>query len=212
MTSTTPSNSGASAYFGFLYALAGRPDVLTMANLVDAKVLDGVRQLLAQVDRSSGSTGWLKAALLANPAAYDAMFNSESTVLEADQALTTAGQEPLHVIYPANGLSVADSPLACVAKGDAAKEAAFLKLQTFLLSPETQKTLSGLGRRSGLIGMEADGADPQVWKAGWGADLKRDMAPVPTPGAHTRCRYDRRGFVAVPDRTAQAFADGLGSG
>ena len=183
MTSATQSNSGASAYFGFLYALAGSPDVLTMANLADAKVLDGVRQLLAQVDRSSGSSGWLKDALVANPTAYDAMFNYESTVLEADQALATAGQEPLYIIYPANGLSVADSPLAYVARGDAAKEAAFLKLQTFLLSPETQKTLSDLGRRSGLIGMEAQGADPQVWRAEWGADLKRDMAPVPTPGA-----------------------------
>jgi Ca-activated chloride channel family protein len=31
--------------------------------------------------------------------------------------------------------------------------------------------------------MEAQGADPQVWRADWGADLTRDIAPVPTPGA-----------------------------
>jgi Ca-activated chloride channel homolog len=183
MTSATQSNSGASAYFGFLYALAGSPDVLTMANLSDPKVLDGVRKLLAQVDRSSGSSGWLKDALVANPAAYDAVFNYESTVLEANQVLTAAGQEPLYLIYPANGLSVADSPLAYVFKGDAAKEAAFLKLQAFLLSTDTQKTLSDLGRRSGLIGMDASGANPALWRADWGADLGRDIAPVPTPGA-----------------------------
>lgn len=183
MTSATQSNSGASAYFGFLYALAGSPDVLTMANVDDAKVQDGVRGLLAQVDRSSGSSGWLKDALVANPAAYDAMVNYESTVLEANQALTAAGQEPLYIIYPANGLSVADSPLGFVAKGDADKEAAFLKLQDYLLSAGTQKVLSDLGRRSGLIGMEAQGADPKVWRADWGADLARDIAPVPTPGA-----------------------------
>ncbi len=182
MTSATQSNSGASAYFGFLYALAGSPDVLTMDNLADPKVLDGVRKLLAQVDRSSGSSGWLKDALVANPAAYDAVFNYESTVIEANQALTAAGQEPLYIIYPANGLSVADSPLAYVDKGDATKEAAFLKLQEFLLSSETQKTLSGLGRRSGLIGMEADNPDPAVWNPDWGADLGREIAPVPTPG------------------------------
>ncbi|OZA07339.1 MAG: hypothetical protein B7Y02_14130, partial [Rhodobacterales bacterium 17-64-5] len=183
MTSATQSNSGASAYFGFLYALAGNPDVLTMDNLKDPAVLDGVRKLLAQVERSSGSSGWLMDALVANPGSYDAMFNYESTVLEANQALTAAGQEPLYIIYPANGLSVADSPLGFVAKGDAAKEAAFLKLQEFLLSANTQKTLSDLGRRSGLIGMEAQNPNPQVWKADWGADLKRDIAPVPTPGA-----------------------------
>ncbi len=182
MTSATQSNSGASAYFGFLYAMAGNPDLLTMAKLSDAKVLDGVRKLLAQVDRSSGSSGWLKDSLVANPTAYDAMFNYEFTVLEADQALTAAGQEPLYIIYPANGLSVADSPLAYIDKGDATKEAAFLKLQTFLLSPETQKTLSDLGRRSGLVGTEAQNANPAVWNADWGADLKRDFAPVPTPG------------------------------
>ena len=121
MTSATQSNSGASAYFGFLYALAGNPDMLTMDNLKDPAVLDGARKLLAQVDRSSGSSGWLKDALVANPAAYDAMFNYESTVLEADQALTAAGQEPLYIIYPSNGLSVADSPLAFVPRGDPAR-------------------------------------------------------------------------------------------
>ena len=183
MTSATQSNSGASAYFGFLYALAGNPVMLTMDNLKDPAVLDGARKLLAQVDRSSGSSGWLKDALVANPAAYDAMFNYESTVLEADQALTSAGQEPLYIIYPSNGLSVADSPLAFVPRGDPAKEAAFLKLQEFLLSADTQKTLSDLGRRSGLIGMEAQNPNPEVWKAAWGADLKRDIAPMPTPGA-----------------------------
>ncbi len=181
MTSATQSNSGASAYIGFLYAMAGNPDVLTMANLNDPKVQDGVRGLLAQVDRSSGSSGWLKDALVANPAACDAMFNYESTILEADQALTAAGQEPLYIIYPSNGLSVADSPLAYVDKGDATKEAAFLKLQAFLLSPETQKTLSDLGRRSGLVGMDVQTPKPEVWKADWGANLKHDIAPVPTP-------------------------------
>ena len=183
MTSATQSNSGASAYFGFLYAMAGSPDVLTSDILADPALQDRVRSFLATVDRSSGSSGWLKDALVANPDAYDAMFNYESAILEANQALTAAGQEPLYIIYPANGLSVADSPLAYVSKGDAATEAAFLSLQEFLLSPETQKTLSGLGRRSGLIGMDAEGADPAVWRRDWGVDLTRAIAPIPTPEA-----------------------------
>jgi len=183
MTSATQSNSGASAYFGFLSAMAGSPDVLTSEILADPALQDRVRSFLATVDRSSGSSGWLKDALVANPDAYDAMFNYESTILEANQALTAAGHEPLYIIYPANGLSVADSPLAYVSKGDAAKEAAFLSLQAFLLSPETQQTLSGLGRRSGLIGMDAEGADPAVWRGEWGVDLTRAIAPIPTPDA-----------------------------
>ena len=182
MTSATQSNSGAAAYIGFLYAMAGNPDLLTMANLSDPTVLDGVRKFLAQVDRSSGSSGWLKDALVANPAAYDAMINYESTVIEADQALVAAGAEPLYIIYPANGLSVADSPLAYIDKGDATKEATFLKLQEFLLSAGTQQTLSDLGRRSGLVGIEAQSANPAVWNPVWGADLARAIAPVPIPG------------------------------
>lgn len=181
MTSATQSNSGASAYFGFLYALAGSPDVLTLQNLEDPALQDGVRRLLATVDRSSGSSGWLKDSLVANPDAYDAMFNYESVILEANQALTAQGQEPLYIIYPSNGMSVADSPLAYISKGDAAREKAFQALQAHLLSPEVQDTLAALGRRSGLIGMEAQGADPKVWRADWGVDLGRDIAPVPTP-------------------------------
>ncbi len=40
MTSATQSNSGASAYFGFLYAFAGQPDVLTAEHLQDPELRD----------------------------------------------------------------------------------------------------------------------------------------------------------------------------
>lgn len=181
MTSATQSNSGASAYFGFLYALSGDPDVLTMENLTDQNVLDGVRDLLAQVDRSSGSSGWLKDSFIGNPENFDAMFNYEALLIEANQALIQSGQEPLYVIYPANGLSVADSPLGYVDKGQAEKEKAFLGLQDYLATPEVQKTLSDLGRRAGLIGLLSETADPDVWNANWGVDLTRQIAPIPTP-------------------------------
>lgn len=181
MTSATQSNSGASAYFGFLYALAGNPDVLTRDMLDDPALQDKMRGLLAQVDRSSGSSGWLKDSLVANPDAYDAMFNYEALVIEANRDLVARGQEPLYVIYPANGLAVADSPLGFIAKGNPKTETAFLKLQEFLLSPETQEKLSALGRRTGLVGFGAEKADPKVWNPDWGIDLARSIAPIPTP-------------------------------
>ncbi len=183
MTSATQSNSGASAYFGFLYALSGNPDVLAMENLTDPDVQDQVRDLLAQVDRSSGSSGWLKSALVANPQAFDAMFNYEALVIEANQDLIRAGQEPLYAVYPANGLSVADSPLGYIDKGDDAKEEAFLALQDYLQTSEAQDLLTGLGRRTGLIGLGAGSADTSVWNPDWGIDLDRAIAPIPTPSA-----------------------------
>ncbi|OYX25696.1 MAG: hypothetical protein B7Z10_05430 [Rhodobacterales bacterium 32-66-7] len=183
MTSATQSNSGASAYLGFLYAFAGDPDMLTLPMLDDPAVQDAMRSLLGEVDRSSGSSGWLKDAFVANPAAFDAMINYESVVIEANQALIAEGQEPLYLIYPANGLAVADSPLGLIDKGDAAKTAAFLDLQAYLLTPDTQGKLSALGRRAGLIGLDATSADPAVWNPDWGIDLGREIAPVPTPSA-----------------------------
>ncbi len=182
MTSATQSNSGASAYLGFLYALSGNPDVLTLDTLKDPALLDAMRKLLAQIGRSSGSSGWLKDALVAHPEAYDAMFNYESTVLEANQALTAADNEPLYIIYPANGLAMSDSPLGFIDHGDAAKATAFHDLQTMLLTPDTQAKIEALGRRTGLLA--ADGAgDPAVWRKDWGADYAKTFAPIPMPAA-----------------------------
>lgn len=183
MTSATQSNSGASAYLGFLYALAGNPDMLTMKELDDPVLQEKMRGLLAQVDRSSGSSGWLKEAFVEFPDSFDAMFNYEAVVIEANQALAASGAEPLYIVYPADGLAVADSPLGLVAKGDAAKEEAFLKLQAYLLAPQTQTKLSAMGRRAGLIGLDAEGADKAVWNPDWGIDLGREIAPIPTPAS-----------------------------
>ena len=182
MTSATQSNSGASAYFGFLYALAGDPDVLTVDNLSDDKVRREVADLLSLVDRSSGSSGWLKDSLVGNSSAFDAMMNYEALIIEANQELIGQGQEPLYVVYPANGLAVADSPLAYVSKGDDAKEQAFVDLQAYLLSEPVQAELLALGRRAGLIGL-AGGGDVSVWNPDWGIDLQRTIAPIPTPEA-----------------------------
>ena len=181
MTSATQSNSGASAYFGFLYALAGDPDVLTLDHLKDEAVREKVRGLLGSVDRSSGSSGWLKDAFVDNPDRFDAMMNYEALVIEANRAFVSAGREPLYMVYPANGLAVADSPLGYVDKGDADKERAFLDLQKHLLTPEAQDQLISLGRRAGLIGLDVANVDRAVWNPEWGVDLSRAISPVPTP-------------------------------
>ena len=60
MTSATQSNSGCSAYIGFLYALLGNPDVITSESLQTPGLSEQITQLLSGVDRSSGSSDWLK--------------------------------------------------------------------------------------------------------------------------------------------------------
>jgi Ca-activated chloride channel family protein len=82
MTSATQSNSGASAYLGFLYALAGNPEVLSSADLRSEPLKRDIRDLLSGINRTSGSSGWLKDLFLASD--YDAMVNHESVVIEAN--------------------------------------------------------------------------------------------------------------------------------
>ncbi|MCI4661653.1 MAG: substrate-binding and VWA domain-containing protein [Neomegalonema sp.] len=181
MTSATQSNSGASAYFGFLYAMAGDPDVLRLEDLESEPVREATRALLGTVDRSSGSSGWLKEAFVENPDRFDAMMNYEALVIEANRAFVQRREEPLYIVYPANGLAVADSPLGYVDKGDAEKEEAFLALQQHLLSADVQNQLVALGRRAGLLGLDVARADRAVWNPDWGVDLSRAIAPIPTP-------------------------------
>lgn len=179
MTSATQSNSGAQAYLGFLYALAGNPDILTAPMLDDPALQEKMRHLLGLVDRSSGSSGWLKEALVAHPQAFDAMFNYESVVLEANQSLEAAGQAPLYIIYPADGLAMADSPLGFIDHGDPAKARAFADLQAMLLSPDTQGRLDAMGRRAGLLA--GTKAQAPIWRKDWGADPARALNVLPLP-------------------------------
>jgi Ca-activated chloride channel family protein len=182
MTSATQSNSGASAYLGFLYAMSGYPDTLTQAHLDDPNLQSKVKQLLNSVNRSSGSSGWLKEAIISSPERFDAMFNYEAMLIEANQQLVKNKQEPLCIIYPQDGLSVADSPLAYIGKsGETAKEALFLKLQKYLLSKDIQAKIENMGRRTGLLGMDVQNVDKSIWNPDWCVDTKRTIAPIPTP-------------------------------
>jgi hypothetical protein len=83
--------------------------------------------------------------MLADYGSFEAMVNYEALVIEANRELVRRGQEPLYVIYPVDGIMTADSPLAYVNKGDAAKEALFGELQKYLLSEAAQQAILALG-------------------------------------------------------------------
>ncbi len=191
MTSATQSNSGASAYIGALYALSGSPDVLTLEQLEDRQVQADLKRFLATVDRSAGSSGWLRTLVVENPHRFDAMFNYESMIIEANlgwnekgkfvPGLINRGHEPLCAVYPRDAIMVSDSPLGYVDHGIEAKETLFLELQAHLLTPETQDAIKATGRRTGLIGLNAGTVDPTVFNPDWGIDTKRIIASVPVP-------------------------------
>ena len=92
MTSATQSNSGASAYIGFLYALLGNPESLTSADLESERLRTQMTELLSGVDRSSGSSDWLKDMFLQGD--FDAMVNYECLVIQANQELEARAGSP----------------------------------------------------------------------------------------------------------------------
>lgn len=84
------------------------------------------------------------------------------------------GQEPLYVIYPTDGLDIADSQPGYVDQQDKDKEAYFKRLQDYLTSPEVQAKLLQLGRRTGFAG-ELPNAPADGLTRGYLFDGKKDL-------------------------------------
>ena len=179
MTSATQSNSGASAYIGFLYALLGNPESITLEDLQTDALRTQMTELLAGVERSSGSSDWLKDMFLEGD--FDAMVNYECLVIQANQALEAEGREPLYTVYPTDGLTIADSPLAYVDQGDGQKEELFLSLQEYLLSDAVQSQIQRTGRRSSYTGVNPENRD--VFREDWGLQPDRVLSPIHMPAA-----------------------------
>ncbi|MGN1180521.1 MAG: substrate-binding domain-containing protein [Suilimivivens sp.] len=177
MTSATQSNSGASAYIGFLYALLGKNEGLTEEDLDDERLKEDISDLLSGIDRSSGSSDWLKDMFLAGD--FDVMVNYECLVIAANKELTSQGREPLYVVYPYDGLSLADSPLGYVDHGNQKKQDAFLKVQEYLLSETAQKEIEKTGRRTDIAGVSEE--NKAVFNAEWGIDTDRILSPITMP-------------------------------
>ncbi|MBW3079680.1 VWA domain-containing protein [Bifidobacterium sp. 81T8] len=186
MTSATQSNSGASAYLAFMTALTGRDEPLNANDLGDAKLTNQVTALLKGVDRSSGSSDWLKDMVVANPDRFDSMVNYESLVIQADKQLTQNGHDPLLTIYPADGIAVSDSPLGYVDRGQNL-DSSFTKFQKALSSKDSKLLFERAGRRTGLGGTLAFGSDNDVkqsFRAEWGVNTSADaLKTIALPSA-----------------------------
>lgn len=183
MTSATQSNSGASAYFGFWSAMLGSPETISLQDLQREDVKQKMTSFLSGINRSSGSSDWLKELFLQGN--YEAMFNYEAVILETNKELIVQGKEPLHLIYPVDGLSVADYPLGFLLhpgeeqKASEIRETFFKGLQQYLLSKDVQQDISKLGRRTSDMSQ----ADPAVFNSQWGVDLKKFLTPIKYPSA-----------------------------
>lgn len=178
MPSVTQTNSGASAYMGFLNCLAGNPPVLTEEDLQSETLQENLKTLFTGVARNSGSDEYL--IDIFNNGDYDALVNYESSLIDLNNQLIESNKEPLRFIYPSDGVSVSDSPFAYIDNNNVNKLETFNELQSFLLSADTQQKLESMGRRTtygGLISNE------EVFKESYGIDNNAYLSPIKYPAS-----------------------------
>ena len=177
MNSATRTNTGASAYLGFLTTLAGNPEVLTVDHLNDDKLKSDITSFLSGIERTSGSEEFLEELLLDNK--YDAVVAYESSFINLNKTLVSEGKDPFYLIYPIDGVTISDSPLAYVANGNNHKDE-FLKFQEYVLSDEGKEELAKLGRRTWYGGIN-EKADSNIFNKNWGIDTSKYIVPIKYP-------------------------------
>lgn len=167
MSSVTQTNTGATAYFGFLDALAGNPEILTEDMIRDETLLNDMTSLFSGVERVSKEEDYLEEMFL-NSNQYEAVIASEASLININKSLEKAGSEPLYLLYPIDGVALTDSTFGFI-KNDNEKEEDFLKIQQYLLSEETQKKLETLGRRTWYGGV-SEKVNKDIFNPKWGID------------------------------------------
>ncbi len=79
MTSVTETNTGATAYLGFLNSIAGSPEVLTEEMLEDKTLQEDLKSFFKGVERVSGNEEYIKEMFLKGE--YNAVITYESSLI-----------------------------------------------------------------------------------------------------------------------------------
>lgn len=167
MSSVTQTNTGATAYLGFLSSLAGNPEVLTEEMLYDENLIASLKDVFSGVERVSGDETYLEEMFL-NDNSYDSIIASESSLININQKLVKNGKEELYLIYPSDGVAINDSTFAFINNVDE-KEEMFLDIQKYLLSDSGKKMLEENGQRTWYGGVTTK-ADKDIFNKNWGID------------------------------------------
>ena len=178
MSSPTQTNTGASAYLGFVSTLAGNPEVLTEKDLESDQLKKELTQLYTGMTRSSGSDEFLEEMFLNGN--YEAVVTYETSIININKQLESQGKEPLYIIYAKDGVSISDSPFAYIDNKNEKKADEFSKLQKYILSNEGQEELVKTGRRVWYGGTN-EKADKTVFNPDWGIDTSKYIVPVKYP-------------------------------
>lgn len=178
MASVTKTNTGATAYLGFLNSLAGSPEVLSSEMLKDEKLVNDLRTFFQGVERVSGDEAYLEDMFLNGN--YDAIIDYESSLINMNRKLISEGKEPLYLVYPLDGVAINDMPFGFIDRKMDKKDK-FEKILEFLRSEETAKKLESEGIRTWYGGVKSD-ADVSAFKKEWGINTDDYLIPLKYPG------------------------------
>lgn len=178
MSSVTKTNTGATAYFGFLNSLAGNPEVLTTDMLNNETLINDLTTIFSGVERVSGDEDYLE-KMFVNSDKYEAVIADESALININKTLVSKNKEPLYLLYPTDGVAINDSTFAFIAN-DTNKKDNFLKIQSYLLSGKGQKMLEESGRRTWYGGIKKN-VNKKVFNPKWGIDTSKYLNVVKFP-------------------------------
>ena len=178
MSSVTRTNTGATAYFGFVQSLAGNPEVLSVDHLKDKTLQENLKAIFSGVERVSGDEDYLKKMFI-NSDEFEAVIADESALIEINKQLEKNNKEQLYFIYPSDGVAINDSAFAFISSNKDKLEN-FRKIQTYLLSKDGRNILESKGKRTWYGGV-SDKANKEVFKPSWGIDTTKPLLVTKYP-------------------------------
>ena len=176
MPNVLSTNTGATAYLGFLNTLAGSPEVLTTEMLDNETLATNLVSLFSGVERVSGSETYLEEMFI-NDNNFEAIITSESSIININKKLS--GDNKLYAIYPVDGVPINDSTFAFIKNEDEKKENYFT-LKKYLQSEEGQNELLKTGRRTWYGGVNKN-ADKSIFNPNDGIDTTKYLTSVKYP-------------------------------
>ena len=171
MNSVTQTNTGATAYIGFLTSLAGNPEVLTDEMLKDPVLIENLKGVFSGVERVSGDESYLSEMFINNDD-YEAVISSESSLINLNMKLRENNKEELYFIYPSDGVAINDSTFAFIDNKKDKFEDKFDELQNYLLSDEGQELLENNGIRTWYGGVTKN-SNKKIFNPNWGVDTNK---------------------------------------
>ena len=180
MSNPTQTNTGASAYLGFLSTMSGNPEVLREEHLQNEDLKQNLVSLFSGMERSSGSENFLEDLFINGNGSYEAVVTYEMSIINMNKRLINSGKEELYALYPIDGVSISDSPFAYIDNKDSGKKEIFKEIQNYLLSDDGQKELASLGRRTWFGGVN-ENVDKNIFNPDWGIDTTKYIVPIKFP-------------------------------